>query len=107
YYKVGIEQLVVVHDELDLELGTIRLKTGGGDGGNKGIKSIAEQLKTKDFCRLRMGIGRPAGVSPQEGQDKQKLVSSWVLGRFTKLEREIADSMIERGILALNCLIES
>lgn len=60
YYKVPLERLIVVHDEMDLPIGRIRIKRGGGDAGNRGVRSIAEALG-KDFIRVRVGIGHPAG----------------------------------------------
>lgn len=61
YFKVPVDSLVVVHDELDLPFGTIRLKRGGGEGGHNGLKSISQALGAKDYIRLRFGIGRPPG----------------------------------------------
>lgn len=59
FYKLPLSQLIVVHDELDLPFGTVRLKQGGGHGGHNGLRSIMEQLGKGDFIRLRIGIGRP------------------------------------------------
>lgn len=59
FYRIPSESILIVHDDLDLPPGTIRLKEGGGDGGHNGLKSIAQQLGTKDFLRLRIGIGHP------------------------------------------------
>lgn len=59
FYKLPLSQLVVIHDELDLPFGTVRLKQGGGHGGHNGLRSIIEQLGKGDFLRLRIGIGRP------------------------------------------------
>lgn len=59
YFKVPAERLIVVHDELDLEPGRIRIKLGGGDAGNKGVKSVAQSLGTQGFIRVRVGIGKP------------------------------------------------
>lgn len=61
YYDVAPEQLLVVHDELDLPPDTLRLKLGGGEGGHNGLRSISSALGTKDYVRLRVGIGRPPG----------------------------------------------
>ena len=63
YFKIVPQQLIVVHDELDLEAGRLRIKQGGGDAGNRGVRSIAESLGTTDFIRVRIGIGRPAWLS--------------------------------------------
>lgn len=61
FYGVGPENLLVVHDELDLPPQTLRLKMGGGEGGHNGLKSISQTLGTKEYLRLRLGIGRPPG----------------------------------------------
>jgi PTH1 family peptidyl-tRNA hydrolase len=61
FYKLPLDNLLVAHDDLDLPFGTIRMRPGGGPGGQKGVASAIEQLGTKDFVRLRIGIGRPPG----------------------------------------------
>lgn len=61
YFDVPTEQLIVIHDDLDLPFGTLRLKRGGGEGGHNGLKSISQSLGSKDYIRLRFGIGRPPG----------------------------------------------
>ncbi len=64
YFKIRPEQVVVIHDELDIDFGQIRLKFGGGDNGHNGLKSIRSALGTGDFFRVRFGIGRPPGRQP-------------------------------------------
>lgn len=61
YYSLPVGSLVVVHDELDLPFGQVRIKTGGGEGGHNGLRSISSALGTKDYVRVRVGIGRPPG----------------------------------------------
>lgn len=61
FYKVPAQRLLVVHDELDLPAGEVRLKRDGGEGGHNGLRSISKSLGTRDYCRLRLGIGRPPG----------------------------------------------
>lgn len=78
FYKVKIEDVLVVHDEIDLPFGTLHLKKGGGLAGNNGLKSMAQHLPNQNFLRLRMGIGKP----------KFGDVSSHVLGKFNKDEEE-------------------
>ena len=72
WHKISPSRLVVAHDELDIPVGELRFKCGGGNAGHNGPASITRQLGTPDFCRLRMGIGRP----PHKGD-----VVNWVLGR--------------------------
>jgi PTH1 family peptidyl-tRNA hydrolase len=61
FYRVPLDRLLVVHDELDLPFGTVRLKRDGGEGGHNGLKSISRSLGSRDYCRVRLGIGRPPG----------------------------------------------
>ena len=87
FYKVPPERLVVVHDELDLELGDVRAKQGGGLAGHNGLRSLAEDLGTQDFLRVRIGIGRP------ERGDRRP-VADWVLQPFppgTDVDRLVRD----------------
>ncbi len=59
YYKLGVEEIVVVHDEIDFEPGTVRIKSGGGHAGHNGIRDIINRIDSKDFLRLRIGVGHP------------------------------------------------
>lgn len=61
FYKLPLARILVIHDELDLDFGTIRLKTGGGDNGHNGLRSVTASLGGKDYHRIRVGIGRPPG----------------------------------------------
>ena len=74
-YGASPADIIVIHDELDINPGTIRVKFGGGLAGHNGLKSIADKLQTKDWVRIRVGIGRPPGRMP---------VVDWVLGRPKK-----------------------
>lgn len=73
FLKLTPDRVVVIHDELDIDFGTLRMKLGGGDNGHNGLKSIRAHLKTGDFYRVRFGIGRPNSSGP---------TTNWVLGRF-------------------------
>jgi len=77
WHKIEINQLIVVHDELDLAKGCVRFKFGGGNAGHNGLKSISQNLGTPEFYRMRMGIGRPIDNTD---------ISSWVLGHMDKEE---------------------
>jgi PTH1 family peptidyl-tRNA hydrolase len=96
FYKVPPEQLIVAHDDIDLPLGTLRLRPGGGSAGQKGIQSTIQQLGTQNFARLRMGVGRPPG---------QMNPSAYVLQRFSNAEIEILDLMLERAVAAVRTFI--
>lgn len=96
--KQGIEpsQLVIVQDELDLPPGRVRLKVGGGTAGHNGLESIAAALRSRDFLRLRIGVGKPP--SPAQGADH-------VLSRLPPSDRELIDGAIDRGAQALHVLV--
>lgn len=96
FYKVDKDRLVVVHDELDLDLGRVRLKRGGGAGGHNGLKDVAARTGDPGFYRVRVGIGRPAGRQP--GRD-------YVLSPFSKAERDDAQLARERAADAVLDLI--
>ena len=87
FYKLLPGQLLVVHDEMDLPFGELRLKVGGGDAGHNGLRSITQQLGTSDYARLRFGIGRPPDDFAGDGAD-------FVLQAFAPAERADLDSRI-------------
>lgn len=84
FYKIELSDLIVVHDDLDLAFAKVKMKIGGGSGGHNGIKSIDQHLGL-DYYRLRIGIGKPTN---------QKDVSNFVLDKFSKLEAEVIDKLI-------------
>lgn len=96
FYRVPPEQLVVIHDELDLPLGALRVKLGGGDNGHNGLKSLRTALGTGDFHRVRIGIGRPSG--PQSPTD-------FVLRHFGVDERPVIDTAVVRAADAVQSLL--
>lgn len=89
-------RLVVVHDELDLEPGELKVKLGGGLAGNNGLRSIAEHLRTQDFARVRIGIGKPRG-GPERGAD-------WVLSRPHGAERDALAVAVELAADAVEAI---
>ena len=91
------ERIVVVHDELDLEPGVLRLKSGGGLAGNNGLRSIAQHLKTQDFLRVRIGIGKPP--NKERG-------ASHVLTRVPKRQRELLDVAIAEAADAVVDIVD-
>ena len=92
FYKVAPEDLLVVHDELDLSFGRLQLKRGGGTGGHNGLESIVEQLGTPDFARLRFGIGKPQGPNAKER------VVGHVLHDFSSEEKAALEPLLERSV---------
>jgi len=96
YYKVPLEQLIVAHDDLDLPVGTLRLRPGGGSAGQKGVESTINQLGTQSFPRLRIGIGRPPG---------QMDAATYVLQDFNKADQEILQIALDRAVEAVKVFI--
>ena len=97
FHKIAPEEILVVHDELDLQPGIARLKLGGGHGGHNGLKDIIANLGTKDFWRLRLGIGRPV--------DRAEVVN-YVLNNPRREERELIEEAIQQSLLVAPLLIE-
>ena len=78
FFKINVADIFVIYDDIDLGFGEIKIKQGGGDAGHKGVRSISQHLQTKDFNRIRLGIGRPS---------TKEEVSHFVLSNFSKTER--------------------
>ena len=96
FYKIPLDNLLLVHDDLNLSPGRLRLRSSGSAGGQKGLQNTIDQLGSSDFARLRIGIGRPEG---------QVTVTNFVLQKFGKAERTIIDSAIDRAMSAVECWI--
>jgi peptidyl-tRNA hydrolase, PTH1 family len=88
FFKVGPEQVLVVHDDVDLEPGRLQARAGGGLAGHNGLRSLAQHLGSQDFLRLRIGVGRPARGDPRS-------VADWVLSPFAP--EEDAEALISRA----------
>ncbi|WP_431042557.1 aminoacyl-tRNA hydrolase [Streptomyces sp. P1-3] len=95
FYKVPVDQIIAVHDELDIDYGALRLKLGGGDNGHNGLKSITKSLGP-DYLRVRFGIGRPPGRMD---------VAAFVLKDFSSTERKELDYFVDRAADAVETLI--
>lgn len=83
-FKLALERVLVVHDEIDLPFGEIRSRLGGGLAGHNGLKSLKRELGSADFMRVRVGVGRPDSTDPE-------IVSAYVLGRFSEGAGEVED----------------
>ncbi len=83
-FKLPLDRVVVVHDEIDLPFGEVRTRTGGGLAGHNGLKSLKRELGGGDFVRVRAGVGRPDSTDPE-------IVSAWVLGRFRESEAQVGE----------------
>jgi PTH1 family peptidyl-tRNA hydrolase len=98
FYKVPLENMIVAHDDLDLPFGTIRIRPGGGPGGQKGVASTIDRLGTKDFRRLRIGIGRPPGrMDP----------AAYVLQDFAVMDQTLLSEILDHAAdAALTFILE-
>jgi PTH1 family peptidyl-tRNA hydrolase len=98
FFGVDVSRLVVVHDELDLDYGVLRVKLGGGDNGHNGLRSITKSLATRDYLRVRFGVGRPPGrMDPAD----------YVLKDFAAAERKDLGVHLERAADAVESLLSS
>lgn len=96
FYKVPVENLLVIHDDLDLPFGTLRLRPSGGTGGQRGMESIVDKLWTRDFARLRVGIGRPPGrMDPRD----------YVLHDFDDGQKERLPEIMDAAVSAVRMFI--
>jgi PTH1 family peptidyl-tRNA hydrolase len=97
FYDIPLEQLLVCYDDLDLPVGTLRLRPDGGSAGQNGVKSIIQHLNTEKFPRLRIGIGRPPGRMD---------AAAYVLQDFRGDDAEIMDTTLARAVDALECFLQ-
>ena len=88
YYKIPVQQILVVHDEIDLPPGSVRLKIGGGCGGHNGLKDIADHMGSRDFLRLRIGVGHPGSSHKVEG---------YVLKKAPKADQVLIDNALTQA----------
>jgi PTH1 family peptidyl-tRNA hydrolase len=122
FFKCTPDDIVVLHDDIDLPLGELRLRQGGGDGGHNGLKSLSSSLGSGKYFRVRIGVGRPPSQAPAAGtsqstsnpgaghgaesstqaapQGARQEVSSWVLGSFARGDRSLVEATTERAALA-------
>ncbi len=96
FFKVPVDRIIVIHDELDLPFATLRLKSGGGDNGHNGLKSLTKSLGNRDFLRVRFGIGRPPGR-----QDP----ADFVLKDFSPVERKELPFHVDRAADSVEALV--
>jgi len=103
FYKILPDEILVVHDELDLPPGVVKLKRGGGTGGHNGLKDISAQLTTPDYWRLRIGIGHPRDLIPAGGKAD---VVNFVLKAPRREEQELIDTAIERSLAVMPQIVQ-
>jgi PTH1 family peptidyl-tRNA hydrolase len=97
FYKIPADAILVVHDELDLPPGTVRLKQGGGHGGHNGLRDVISKLGSRDFLRLRIGIGHPGSASQ---------VESYVLKQAPKAEQRQIDTAIDLALTQIDEIVQ-
>ncbi|BAC12017.1 stage V sporulation protein C (peptidyl-tRNA hydrolase (PTH)) [Oceanobacillus iheyensis HTE831] len=97
YFDIDVDDVIVVYDDLDLPTGKIRLRQKGGHGGHNGVRSTIDHLGTKDFKRVRLGIGRPTNATP---------VIDYVLGKFPKQETTAVTDSVEKAADAIEAWIK-
>jgi peptidyl-tRNA hydrolase, PTH1 family len=114
YFKIDTARILIIHDDMDIDTGKIKIKVKGGHGGHKGVQSIINALGTNDFTRVRIGIGRPYPADEKRDIHRPKDdtdVTNYVLGKFSKQEeqnyekvletvREAVETVLERGAAA-------
>jgi PTH1 family peptidyl-tRNA hydrolase len=98
FYQVTPAHLLVIVDDADLPLGQLRLRPGGSSGGHHGLESIEQHLGTRDYARLRVGIGR---------QDSRREIAGHVLGKFSSTENELADRIFDRASKQAECWLDA
>jgi PTH1 family peptidyl-tRNA hydrolase len=103
FYQKKAAELVVVHDEIDLPLGKLRLKQGGGHGGHNGLRSI-QSVVGAEFIRVRLGVGRPPQL-PTGGEERDRRVADYVLSPFPRAEQAELSALIGRAAEALEALL--
>jgi PTH1 family peptidyl-tRNA hydrolase len=97
FFRIPAERLIVIHDELDIPFGTVRIKDGGGDGGHNGLRSLRRSLGTGNYVRVRLGVGRPPGrVDPAD----------FVLRDFSPSERADVALLLERAADAVESILD-
>jgi len=99
-FSVNPKDLLVIHDDLDLPPAKIRISSGSGSGGHKGINSIIQELGTREFTRIRVGIGRPANPNPTEDD-----IIAYVLSNFSSEEKQAISQVIPKVSEAILCLL--
>lgn len=97
YYNISPSSLLVVHDDIDIPLGSLKFTRGGGAGGHNGIRSIITSIGTDIFPRLKIGVGRPAGPVP---------IDQYVLSGFTKVEKDMLQKVLTMALEGIICFVQ-
>jgi PTH1 family peptidyl-tRNA hydrolase len=97
FYKIPLDRIIAIHDELDLDFGVLRLKIGGGEAGHNGLRSLSQSLGSRDYLRVRFGVGRPPGR-----QDP----ADFLLADFSAVERKELDFLLDRAADATEAIVQ-
>lgn len=111
YFDIDAANILIIHDDMDIDIGRIKIKAKGGHGGHKGVRSIVDAMATDEFTRIRIGIGRPKALNEASMHHEGPDVTDYVLGKFSKQEiqfynnifetvREAVETVLERGAAA-------
>ncbi len=100
-FNINLDNIIIIHDDLDLPLGKIRISYDGGSGGHKGVDSIIAELKSRDFIRLRVGVGRPGDIEGTTEAD----ITGYVLSNFTPDEKQVITRVMPAVSDAILCLL--
>ncbi len=107
YFDIKAENILIIHDDMDIDIGRIKIKVKGGHGGHKGVRSIIDALGKNEFTRIRIGIGRPeASVDARGGNDDDPAVTDYVLGQLSKQERHCYESVFDAVRKAVETILE-
>lgn len=105
YYRIAVEDVIVIHDDLDLPLGKIKIRLGGSAAGHHGVESIIDQLGTDRFVRIRLGIGNIHSLGGERG-DKHFDAEKYVLEPFLASDRAQVKQMVKKAVIAIGLLLE-
>jgi len=98
FFRIEIDQVIVIHDDIDLDAGRLKLKNGGGHGGHNGLRSIIAQCGSNDFMRVRMGVGAPENRSHNP-------VADYVLSKFSTEEGRVVEEMVDQAMKATEMIV--
>lgn len=104
FYKIEVSDLWIIHDEIDISLGNMKIRLGGSSAGHRGVESVIKHIKSEKFWRFRMGIGKDQAKKP--GKQKVKPTDTLVLGEFTMGEKGKARKSVKRGAEAVESALE-
>ena len=102
WFDLEVNQILILVDDMDLQLGQLRLRSKGGAGGHKGLQSAISHLRTEEFCRLRVGIGPPS----LNQEDRREKTVKHVLGEFSSGENQLLEEVIEKAVLSIHLIKE-